>query len=258
MSGLVRRLAAAFVAPPAEDAERGAAGEADAAGGLAVAARGPRLHGGGRTPASSRGERPRPEPAMAVLLCRREDAAVAGGATALVLAKRSRASAAVVALWGAGAGAEAVEGVRRPARGPATSRAQRLAARLAERGHDAVATGRLALLWLADDLAAAAPEAVRAHAAAGEVPFVVVLARPRDAAADALLREADHVLVARSPGGPADVAELAAAGLAQLRADVRVVEIPQLSAPARTLAAVGIAATPPTTAAIEAALEATR
>jgi hypothetical protein len=180
------------------------------------------------------------------VLCRPDEAVVAGSAAALALAGRCRAPHALVAVWSGGHGA--------PVRAPATSGARRLAATLASRGHDATATGRLTLLQLAGSLGEAAPEAVRALAAAPEIPAAVVLAGARDEAADGLLRAQDGVIVALPAEAGEAVADLALAGLAPLGVPARALTLPPTPAPARALAASGIAAVPPLRGAVEAAL----
>jgi hypothetical protein len=222
---LFDRLGAAFVAPPpgATSADRSAAARrADA--------------------------REAAAPASVAVLCPPRDALVVGAAAALTLASRIRTAHALLAVWGA-------EGP--VVRAPASGAARRAAATLASRGHAATASGRLVVVRLAGDLAQAAPEAVRAQAAVPSAPGVVVLAGPRDDAADGLLRAQDRVLVASRAGGEREVAELALAGLSLLGAPAAIAAIPALAPPVRTLAASGTAVVAPLRSAIHAALDAT-
>lgn len=221
MSRLFARLGSAFIAPP----PRGA--HAD--------------------------ERPRPLPHVATgcdgptrvaVLCRADDALVAGAAVALGLVLRAR-SHALVAAWGAG-------GIPRA---PASAPARRLAATLAARGHAVSASGRLAVARLGGDPAEAAAEAMRAAAAAGEAPVVTVLAAPRDEAADDLLAAQDGIVVALGPGSDGAVAHLAVRGLAPLAVPAADLILPAAPAPVRALAASGAALLPPLRGAVDAALE---
>ena len=171
-------------------------------------------------------------PAVAVL-CRPGDAWVAGAVVGL-----AGRGPAVVAAWG--------EGVRRPgARGPAARGARRVADLLAGRGHDAVATGRLVHVLLADPA-----DAARVAAAADPAPCVTVLAGPRDDAIDALLRAHDEVLVEADD----DVADLALTSLAQADVPARRLTLAGTSSTARALAAAGLTLTPPLRAAAREAL----
>ena len=136
-----------------------------------------------------------------------------------------------------------------PVRAPATAAARRAAAALAARGHDATATGRLVVVALASGLEEAAAEFARA-AAALDAPAVVVLAGPRDAAADALLRAQDAVLVAAA--ADADPRSPSSRSRARrLGAPARVVRLPPRPRRARALAAAGVAPLPPLRAAVE-------
>lgn len=237
MTGLFDRLGSAFIAPPHTASSRDSGSrrrDGDGGGGRHDAIPGdPR--GGTRTGS-----------AAIAMLCRPDDALVIGGAVALLLAGRCRTSHALVALW-AGRDAGSV-------RAPATAGARRLAATLEARGHEATATGRLAVVRLGGGLMEAAPEAVRAVAASGDVPAVVVLAGPRDDAADALLRDQDGVLIAVPEETDAAVPELALAGLAPLGVEACALPIPLVPSPARVLAASGVAVMPPLRAAVEAGL----
>jgi hypothetical protein len=153
------------------------------------------------------------------VLCRSEDAVVAGCAAALAVARRS----ALVVVWGAGP---------LPAvRAPALPAAGKLAATIAARGHDAVATGRLAVADAAD-----LGDVGRLAAVAGEAPVVIVLAGPRTSAVDALLRTQDAVHVAGADGDL--LTELALEDLALDGIPARALAVP--TGPRRALALAGL------------------
>jgi len=233
VTGLFNRLGSAFIAPP--DGAEGAS---------------PQSLLGGASRSAAVLEAPRrqsaPPAASLAVLCRPDDALTVGGVVALALAARCRSSRALVALWRPG---EATS-----VRAPATAGARRLAATLEARGHGATASGRLTIVRLASPLSEAAPEAVRALAAAGEVPAVAVLAGARDGSADSLLRDQDGVLVALPVETDDAVGELALAGLAPLGVEARTLAIPAAPAPTRALASSGVAVLPPLRDAVEAAL----
>jgi hypothetical protein len=209
MTGLLHRLGSAFVAPDADRAERSS-----------VAAVAPSI----------------------AILCRPADAAAIGGAAALELARASRASHAVVCLWGAAAAA----------RVPASPAARRAASLLRERGYAAVATGRVVRVRLADGPEEAAAEATRAAAACAKTPIALVLAGPREASVDALLARHDRVLVA-SAGPDVATADLAATMLAA-SVPTRTIAVPPAPA-ARLAAATGVAASRAMREALAPALE---
>jgi hypothetical protein len=165
---------------------------------------------------------PAPAGDAVAVLCRGHDALAVGGAVAAARARRH----ALLVLWGA----EGLPAVCAPALPAAT----RLAATLRERGHAAVATGRLAVV-VAPGLA----DVRRIAAVAGPAPVVVALAGPRDAAVDALLREQDAVLVAGADG--AVLTELALEDLALTGIPARAVAVPVGAR--RVLAASGLRAT---------------
>ena len=155
VTGLFDRLGSAFVAPPGAERRRGR-GTSRRPPRSRARARAPPHVGRGR--ASSAG---------------RTSVRGRRGRRRSLLAARARSSHALLAVWGAG-------GAGRPRAGDARRRGG-LAAALAARGHDATATGRLAVVALAGALGEAAAEAARAAAAAGDVPSVVVLAGPASA-----------------------------------------------------------------------------
>ncbi len=186
-------------------------------------------------------------PPRVAVLGRHAAAAPLAVAVANALRAGHRASAAAVAIWApprepaavadppalALAGApDAAEPGSRP---PSTPAASRLAARLRARGLPATSRGRLAWIQLADHPVAAALAARRLSGAV-EVPVVVVLAGPRGAVLEALLREQDlAVIVTRDPGG-------ALGRLAVSTCEIPAVACAPLPAgPARVLAAAGLA-----------------
>ncbi len=131
------------------------------------------------------------------VLCAPRHAATLGAAVGAGLAREHAARAVLVCAWGGAA--------RRP--GPAlppTGPARRLARSLGARGHAATTSGRLVFVAVQD-----AATARRALAAAPG-PSVLVVAGPRDAPMDAVLRAQDRVLVA-------DVGDEGIAALAEAR-----------------------------------------
>ncbi|HWI08350.1 MAG TPA: hypothetical protein VNT54_12655 [Solirubrobacteraceae bacterium] len=179
-------------------------------------------------------------PASLAVLAPAADAPALGAALALALARRERATAALVCVWAPVAG-------DRLWRAPAAPAAARLARALAARGHDARASGRLVVVRLATPCEPAAAEALRATAAAGRAPAVVALGGPRTAAFDALLAQQDVVVVAVAPGADPALARLATEGLERSVA----CEVPPAD-PARALAAAGVALLPSTRRALAA------
>jgi len=176
-------------------------------------------------------------PATVALLCAPGDARALGVAAAALLARRRRAPCGLACVW------TGPEAQRHPeARAPAARAARRLATALGARGLDAVAGGRAVVVALPADPAEAASAAGRACAAAGAAPTILVVAGPRDDAFDTLLAGCDRALVVARPGADEAVGALAVARLGMLVpsafASVR------LSAPARALAAAGVAVTP--------------
>jgi hypothetical protein len=144
-------------------------------------------------------------------------AAVPALAAAVALACRARAGvpSAIVALWPS-AGDDCSP--RRP-HGPVLPGAAALAARLSRRGLPVTATGRLAWLLLAPTADDAVPMLRHAEAAAGELPVVLAVARPRDAAVDSVLAERELLVVAAMPSSP--LARVAEADAVALRVAVR-------------------------------------
>lgn len=131
-------------------------------------------------------------------------------AVALACRARARMPAALVAHWPA----VGDEDRSSTASGPALHAAATLAARLSRRGLPATAHGRL--VWLT--LPAAGDEALamlgRTEAAAGDLPVVLALTRPRDTTVDRMFTEIDLLVVAAPPGSA--LARAAAADVGQL------------------------------------------
>jgi hypothetical protein len=119
-------------------------------------------------------------------------------AVALTCRARARVPSALVALWRA---PDAAGPPPRPG-GPVLPGAAALAARLSRRDLPVVARGRLAWLALPASGDDALPMLRHAEAAAGDLPVVLALARPRDAAIDALLAERELLILAAAPGSP--------------------------------------------------------
>jgi hypothetical protein len=172
-------------------------------------------------------------PAVAVLSAP-GDAMVAAGGVALGLARRGSAPAVLVCVWTGG------EEARPCVRCAASGVARRLAAALAARGHDAFASGRLAVVRLAASGDDAVAEARRAFAAAGTAPTVLAVAAARGPAFDGLLAAQDLVLVARGAGAGEALARIALSDLETLGCRAAVYDL--VSGPVgRTLAAAGAA-----------------
>ena len=191
---------------------------------------------------------PRTPPGIAVL-APADDAHALGAALALALAGRRRARVVVVCGWSAGSA------TGQSWRAPAMPAARRLATALGQRGHDARAGGRLALVRLAGVPLEASAEARRALAAAGAAPTILALGGPRVPEFDALLAEQDLVVVGTPSGTDPVLGQLALAGLAAGCSRACVCEVPPAH-PARALAAAGLALLPSTRRPLAAALEA--
>ncbi len=180
-----------------------------------------------------------PPPAVA-LLAPPADAPALGAALGLALARARRNPVSVVCLW-------SPVPTRSGRRAPPMPVAARVAAALTARGHDATATGRLAVVRLSACGEEAASQALRISAAAGAAPTVLALAGPRPAAFDALLAMQDLVVVAVAPDSDASLARLASAGLER----ALTCAIPP-AAPGRALAAAGLVLLPSTRRALAA------
>lgn len=161
-------------------------------------------------------------------------------ASALVLARSAHHSHAAVCMRPAGS----VSAVRLLASGTA----RREAARLAARGCETDASGRLVRARLPDPPAEAAA-AVRRLAAAAGCPLAVALGGPRAPELDAVLTLADAIVLVRRRGDPPGLARLAAAGLARLQIPVAICD-DCLGATARLLVTAGVAVPSPARAAL--------
>jgi hypothetical protein len=156
-------------------------------------------------------------------------------AVALSCRARARTSTALVALWRS-------PGVDGPPPGPAAPAlpgAGALAARLRRRDLPATARGRLVWLLLPGEPDAAVPALRHAEAAAGDVPVVLAVARPREPLVDAVLAERDLAIVAAAPGSP--LAEAVLADADDLRVPARACA-PLPPGAARLAALAGLAA----------------
>jgi hypothetical protein len=144
-------------------------------------------------------------PATLGVLVSPGDASAVGAALGLAAAAARRVPCAVVCRW---TGAESVEP---PRSGLAGGAARKLAQRLGARGLAAGACGRVVTVALpaSDTEARAATE--RALAAAGDIPFILVIAGARSPAFDPLLAGLDRLIVVP----PSDAAE----GLERLAID---------------------------------------
>jgi len=193
---------------------------------LPGAATGRRRRGGARAAAPATRRVPR---AVAVL-CAGEDARAVGVAAAVLLARRGRTGCGLALVWTASPHRGGESG------GRAGRGARRLAAALTARDIAASARGRVVQVALP-----AAPEdaiavARRAAATAGDVPVVLVVGGPRDAAFDAVLADQDRLLVLTRPAAEEAVTALALAGLP----GAGVAQTVALGPAARALAAAGL------------------
>lgn len=168
-----------------------------------------------------------PAPGIVAVLAGGRDLPVVAAGAAAALRRRHRARAALVLAPGPA-----------PARRPANRAAADLAQRLAARDLDAVAAGRACTVALSVEPDALVRDAWRAIGAAAGSPVVVAVAE-RSEAVDALLREADLIVVGVPAGADPAYVELALQTLAPLSAVARM-ELPR-GAVARRLAAAGLA-----------------
>jgi hypothetical protein len=175
-------------------------------------------------------------PASVAVLCAAADARALGVAAATLLARRHRAPSALACVWTADDPGRADAG----SRPPASRAARRLVAALGAHGLEAAACGRAALVALPADAGGAVAAAGRAAAVAGAAPVVLVLGGARAEAFDALLADADRVLVLGREGGDEALAPLAVAGLGPLGGRAVTATVP-LGPATRTLAAAGLA-----------------
>ena len=228
------RIAAFFVAPADERGARPSAASRERPR--------PRTRartGADRTTRTQSSVADRPPPAVTVL-APPADAPALGAALGLALARALRAPVCAVCVW-------SPEPARPGWRAPALPAAARVAATLRDRGHEACAAGRLAVVRLSADPDEAASQALRVTAAAGAAPTVLALAGPRAAAFDALLAMQDLVVVAVAPAADASLARLASAGLER----ALTCSVPPAD-PARALAAAGLVLLPSTRRALAA------
>lgn len=157
--------------------------------------------------------------------------AVAGGVAA-ALRRRAGARTAIVCS----------PGPPRPGR-PSTPAATALARRLAARELAAVAAGALCRIALPEDPEAGAREAWRVIAAAAGAPVVLALARRGDGF-EALLAQADRLLLGARAGDDPAYTELALASLAGLGPPAALISVPH-GFLARRAAALGVAVSAP-------------
>jgi hypothetical protein len=183
-------------------------------------------------------ERAAPVPPVVVVLGETGPAAALACGAALAL---SGGTAGTACLWPGGAA---------PAwRAPATGAARRAARRLASRGCETVATGRLARVTLPEAPVDAAATVQRAVAAA-EGAVAICLAGPRTPELDVLFTLADAILLARRPGDAPALTALAEAGLERLGVPVTTWEA-SVGPSARLLATCGLAVPAPARAALD-------
>jgi hypothetical protein len=188
-------------------------------------------------------------PATLGVLVAPPQAAAAGAVLALAAAGGS--SCALVCRWtGEAAGVPLA-----PASAPAVGAARRLAARLSSRGLEAAARGRLVTLHLPAAPDAARDAAERAAAAAGDAPTVLVIAGARPPSFDALLAEADRLVVVASPGAPSVLEHLAIEDAARVGRCTGVLRLsPSAALAHRLTVATGLLLSPPLRAAAQDAL----
>jgi hypothetical protein len=136
-------------------------------------------------------------------------------AVALACRSRARVPSALVALWRAPGDESALRGPS----GPVLPGAAALAGRLSRRELPVTARGRLAWLLLPAHDDAALPMLRHAAAAAGDLPVVLAVARPRDASVDAVLAECELLVLVAAPGSP--LADVATADTGALRIPMR-------------------------------------
>jgi hypothetical protein len=179
-----------------------------------------------------RPERPAPVAPVVVVLGDARVVPALACAAALELVRAGGRDHAAALLW-PGAGAPST-------RVPATGPARRGAARIAARGCEADATGRLVRARLPDDPADATATVQRVVGGA-DCPVAVGLGGPRTPELDTLFTLADAVVLTRRPGEAPALTRLAEAGLARLQVPVVTCEA-RLGAPGRLLATTGLAA----------------
>lgn len=170
---------------------------------------------------------PAAPPSLVGLYVAATDAAAVVGGVAADLRRRHRTRVAVVCAAGPA-----------PTPGLASRAARGLAGRLADHDLEAVAVGAICRLTLPDDPESAPRMVWRAVAVAAGAP-VVIVPPLRDAAFDALLSEADALLVAVPHGASGVYGELTLASLAALGPPAALVQVP-IGFLARRRAALGL------------------
>jgi hypothetical protein len=178
-------------------------------------------------------------PATLGVLASPGDAPAVGAALGLAAAAAHRVPCAVVCRW---TGAEPVEP---PRSGLAGAAARKLAQRLGARGLAAGACGRVVTVALPASDTEARAAAERALAAAGDIPFILVIAGARPPAADPLLASLDRLIVVPSSDAPAGLEQLAVDAAAQLGRRAGLLRLPPTGAGmGRFLAAAGLPVSP--------------
>jgi len=189
-------------------------------------------------------------PATLGVLVAPAQAAAAGAVLGLAAAATGAAPCALVCRW-TGEATDAAP----LASAPAVGAARRLASRLASRGLDAAARGRLVTVRLPPGADEARDAAERAAAAAGEAPIVLVLAGARPLGFDALLTAADRLVVVAAPDAPAALEHLAVEDAARIGRATGVLRLsPSAVLAQRLTVATGLLLSPPLRAAAQAAL----
>ena len=193
-------------------------------------------------------------PATLGVLVAPAQAAAAGAVLALSAAAAGGSSCALVCRWTG----EVADGAPLAA-APAVGAARRLASRLASRGLEAAARGRLVTVRLPAGADEARDAAERAAAAAGEAPTVLVLAGARPPCFDALLGEADRLVVVASADAPSVLEHLAVDDAAHVGRSTGVLRLsPSAALAQRLTVATGLLLSPPLRAAAAVALGADR
>jgi hypothetical protein len=177
-------------------------------------------------------------PATLGVLVAPGDAPAAGAALGLAAAAAHRAPCAVVCRW---TGHEAVDP---PRPGLAGGAARTLARRLAARGLDVGACGRVVTVALpASDIEACAATE-RALAAAGDVPLILTVAGARSPVFDSLLANLDRLIVVPAPDAPVGLERLAIDAAARLGRGATVLRLPSTGSFTGRLLATGLPLSP--------------
>ncbi len=166
------------------------------------------------------------------------DASVAGAALGLAVAAAHRAPCVVVCRW---TGHEVVDP---PRSGLAGGAARTLARRLAVRGLDVGACGRVVTVALpASDIEACAATE-RALAAAGDIPLILTVAAARSSVFDPLLANLDRLIVVPAPDAPVGLERLAIDDAARLGRGATVLRLPSTGSLTGRLLATGLPLAP--------------